>query len=504
MKIRLLSIVLSLVLVLCLTACEGKDGDTEDREGRTTVTPKAGDEVTPTTEPTGEPTGEVTPAPTDEPTPVPTDEPTPTQEPTPTDEPTPTQEPTPTNTPTPAQTMPVPDVVEGPPYVIARGSGCERYSEKYTGEGPAFRCGLDYLYLTEGGLDKLAAAIRAENLETYKNNDKVRKSVAETFEEMTETFSTQWWMTSEITMYRNDSKVFAYTRTTDMYLGGAHGTWSRRGYNYDTDSGELLDITDLITDMKAFTEDIVILLTPLAEEYGFNSDWQTKVREGIANNEFGWVAADEGLEVWFNTGYLAAYAAGEICVGYGIEFYPDRFVADMVGAYGDYEMKPRYPEGEIGSQDGWAYHRSERYGEIFRDLVDALGVMSWEDVAAYLKDKDVEFEGLGDKEADEVESNAYVIFYDKESGDRFYVDFWPEDKNNYQSTQRVYYITVTYPDRKNFLLVYLNDDEEVTYGIVDCSFEKDGGSRDRAIVHDGDNALDVMLVTMENYYSDLK
>ena len=279
MKKRLISIVMSLVLVLCLTACEGKDGDTEDRKEKTTVTPKAGDEVTPTAEPTGEPTGEVTPeptgeptpVPTDEPTPVPTDEPTPTQEPAPTEEPTPTQEPTPTeepaptNTPTPAQTMPVPDVVEGPPYVIARGSGCERYSEKYTGDGPAFRCGLDYLYITEGGLDKLAAAIRAENQETHKNNDKVRQSVAEMFEEMTGTFSTQWWMTSEITMYRTDSKVFAYTRTTDMYLGGAHGSWSRRGYNFATDSGEQLDITDLITDMKAFTEDIVDILTPLAD-----------------------------------------------------------------------------------------------------------------------------------------------------------------------------------------------------------------------------------------------
>ena len=103
-----------------------------------------------------------------------------------------------------------------------------------------------------------------------------------------------------------------------------------------------------------------------------------------------------------------------------------------------------------------------------------------------------------------MESNAYVIFYDEESGDRFFVDFWPEDENNYQSTQRVYNITVTYPDMENFLLVYVNDAGQVTYGIVDCCFEQDGSFRDRAVVYDGDNALDVMLVTMPNYYSDVK
>ena len=511
MKKRLLSIILSLVLVLCLTACG--DAETEERPTKATVTPAAGDEVTPTTEPTGEPTGEVTPVPTDEPTP--TDEPAPTDEPTPTGEPAPTEEPTPspteaptatpTETPTPEPVYPVPDVVEGPPYVIARGSGCDRYSDKYTGEGPAFESGLDYLYITEGGLDNLAAAIRAENNETHKYNDKVRMSAGDMFEEITEPFSTQWWMTSDITMYRNDSKVFAYSRTTDMYLGGSHNAWSRKGYNFNTDSGELLTITDLITDVKAFTEDIVTLLKPLDDENGFAEGWQDKVREAIANGEFGWVATDDGLEVWFNPGYLAAYAAGEICVGYDVEFYPDRFVADMVGAYGDYEQSPRYPEGVISTQDGWEYYRSEQYGELVSDLADALGVMSWEDVAAYLKGRGIEFEGYGDKEAGEMESNAYAIFYDAESGDRFFVDFGLEDPDNIKSTQRVRSIDIQFSGiKENFMYYHLNNAGQVEYVIVDCSFEMDGGSRDGAVVYDRDEALDVMLVTMKDYYSDVK
>jgi hypothetical protein len=32
----------------------------------------------------------------------------------------------------------------------------------------------------------------------------------------------------------------------------------------------------------------------------------------------------------------------------------------------------------------------------------------------------------------------------------------------------------------------------------------DGGSRDGAVVYDRDEALDIMLVTMKDYYSDVK
>jgi hypothetical protein len=78
--------------------------------------------------------------------------------------------------------MPVPDVKEGPNYVVAHGDGCDRYSEKFTGEGPAFDSEIDYLYITEYEYENLAKAVRAQNLYTYRQNFKVRDDAGAMFE----------------------------------------------------------------------------------------------------------------------------------------------------------------------------------------------------------------------------------------------------------------------------------------------------------------------------------
>ena len=125
---RLLCLVLTIVLAVCLTACGSEDESAKEgknRVGKGKSTPTPSEVVTPSEVPTGEP---------ETPTPVPTEEPTPEI----------------TVTPTPvASEMPVPDVKEGPNYVVAHGDGCDRYSEKFTGEGPAFDSEIDYLYITE-------------------------------------------------------------------------------------------------------------------------------------------------------------------------------------------------------------------------------------------------------------------------------------------------------------------------------------------------------------------
>lgn len=464
MKKRILFIIIALVMVFSLTACGEKD-DTEKGKARktekTTATPDPGTSVTPTDEPT------VTPTPTDGP--EPTDVPL----------------------------LPVPDVYEGPDFVVARGSGCDRYSDWFTGDGPAFDSELDYIYITSYGYPELAATVRRQNLEVYQDNDRVRDSVAEMFEEITSPFSYHWYETNTVHVWRHDSVLFSYARLDDTYLGGAHPYAARKGYTINTVTGEEVDITTLIVDMNAFSNDLVLLLSSSASRDGLWDGWKDKVKEAVANGEFGWVATDDGLQVWFNNGYLAPYASGEICVDYNYESFPDRFVWEYVGAYGDFTPKE---EGAGFVKYYWYSDYSEQYVEVLRNLINGLGKMAWEDLAAYLRGKNIPFEGYGDKDAASMESDAYAIFNGIDSTDRYFVGFWPEDENDYNSTQRIKNIDIRFQGYEFFLIIQLDSEGAVTYRIIDCSFP----IRDSATVYDLDEAMKVMVIAMKEYYDDIR
>ena len=476
---RLLCMILTIVLVLSLTSC-GDEKDTakkgKSRDGKPTSS------VTPSTETT----------PSAEPTEVPTETPAPTSEPTPEV----TMTPTPTLTP---GGKPVPDVIEGPNWVVAKGDGCDRYTDKYEGEGPAFDSEIDYLYITEYGYDKLAKAVREQNLETYRKNDKARMNAGELFEELTYTFNYKWYELNRIDVRRSDSKVFAYTRTDETYLGGAHPYEYRQGFSFNAQTGELLKLSALISDKDGLTEDIIAAIKPEADDYGLWDGWEDLVRQAITDEAFGWVATEDGLEVWFDTGYLAPYATGEVSVEYPIEQYYRRFVYSMVGAYGSYIPASKREEGLI-YEDSWNYSRSERYRFVMKGVVEGLGTMSYEDLAAFLRSHDVEFEGAGDKDAAMEESNAYAVFFGFDSTDRFFCHFWPEDENNVNSTQRLYSISITFPGYEFFLIADRDEQGHIQFEIIDVSFDD---SRDAAVVYNMDDAMNVMIMTMMSYYDDM-
>lgn len=465
---KVIIILLAFILMAGLAACNGKDEPEsgKPRDGKATEKPT--------------PTGETTPEPTEVPTGTPTE--------------------APTEAPTPVPTLPVSDVYEGTKYVIAVGDGCDRYSDYYKGEGEAFESVLEYLYITEAGYDNLAAAIRGQNYETYRQNDQTRKSAAELLDQVTADFSTQWYETSRIKVWRDDSAVFSYDRTNDTYLGGAQNYAYRSGYSYRTETGEKLSLNQMVKNTEVFANDIVVLLSKISDKKAFFDGWEDKAREAVTEGTVGWVAVDDGLQIWFNTGYLAPYATGEVCIDYPVTQYPDRFVPELVGPYGSNKPKSKKTDDLIYG-DSWRFYRSERYKYILWEFIKGIGKMSWDEAAAFLKEYHVDFEGYGDKEAAMMESNAYVRFADPDSGDKLYVQFWQEDEKNLNSTQRVKTIWLNFPGYEFFLLIEADETGRIAYQIIDCSF---GESRDSAVVYDFDEAMDVMIMTMDCYYSDVK
>ena len=417
--------------------------------------------------------------------------------------PSPTEEVTPSPTEDPKQQLPVPDVLEGPPIVIGRGEGCDWYSDFYV--GPVFDSAVDYLYLTEGGFDGLAAALRAQNLEAYRKSAVLCENAGAMLSEITEPIYNSWYDWSYIDITRNDSKVLSYTRTNFSWLDGVQSPTSRSGYTFNAETGGRLDLWTIIRDSSAFAGDLVTLFGQSASEPGFYDNWKERLTEYIGDGALGWACTDDGLIVWCNTGVLAPDVVGEVAVSYNVTDYPDRFNPAFIGAYGDYEPRPRYTQGEIGNHDGWEYYRSEQYGYLIRELAKGVGVMAWEDLMEVLRDYGIELsEGYNDAEARAKGMNAYAVFYDKEFKDCIRVQFCPEEGYEFGSdvTQRIESVTVTMPDAEYYLLIYaVGRNPEFRYQVIDCSFD---GNRDYVNFDTLDRALDVMIVTFPDYYSDLK
>lgn len=115
----------------------------------------------------------------------------------------------------------------------------------------------------------------------------------------------------------NDS-ILSYQATTDCYLGGAHGSYYVRYFNFDKKSGKLLNISDIVPADKE-------MLVLMAMEEQLCEDWDAKdladlqEKTGITmlgnlylTNNF--LLRGDSIEFLFNQYEIAPYAAGLISV----------------------------------------------------------------------------------------------------------------------------------------------------------------------------------------------
>lgn len=131
---------------------------------------------------------------------------------------------------------------------------------------------------------------------------------------------------TEASAVRADSAVFSVLYDFWTYTGGAHGSFAKKGVNYDTKSGEKLKVSDVITDMDKLTE---ILSERLMESYG-----EVLTKETVENHlkecrsdetMFCWLMDYEGVTFIFNSGMLTSPAAGKQSVWIGFDEYPELF-----------------------------------------------------------------------------------------------------------------------------------------------------------------------------------
>lgn len=125
------------------------------------------------------------------------------------------------------------------------------------------------------------------------------------------------FISREIEITRADQSVLSFTNTENSYLGGAHGDHSSSAAVFDTQTGEALSLSDVITDPEAVYTYVSEKLKEQYEPEVFFEDYEETLHRAFyeeENTELSWNMDMEGLRFTFNPYMLGPWASGTFSV----------------------------------------------------------------------------------------------------------------------------------------------------------------------------------------------
>ena len=141
------------------------------------------------------------------------------------------------------------------------------------------------------------------------------------YTENTEYFYGPYTINQQVTVKRLDDKVASFFFPVDAFMGGAHGIYGNGYTTYDTPTGKVLKLVNVVNSVNDLPG---ILKTELEKTYADSLDMFFDLEGSLANYVDGdsfsegdnyytgytWAFTDEGIEFYFGPYELAAYAAG--------------------------------------------------------------------------------------------------------------------------------------------------------------------------------------------------
>ncbi len=123
-------------------------------------------------------------------------------------------------------------------------------------------------------------------------------------------------------IYRCDDNIFSLKETILGYTGGAHGYDLVGCTNLDPNTGEELELSDVITDDSNLA---VIIDIAIRKEYPDEYEYMHNVYDALLSydtDDFNWTMTNDCLYINFNTYEIATYAAGQITAPLYFADYP--------------------------------------------------------------------------------------------------------------------------------------------------------------------------------------
>ncbi|MBQ9420513.1 MAG: DUF3298 domain-containing protein [Lachnospiraceae bacterium] len=194
---------------------------------------------------------------------------------------------------------------------------------------------------------------------------------------------------SALNIERTDPVIFSLAVADSYWYGGAHPYSYQLGFNFDTKAGRAIELYDLVTDRDAFYEAVRTALSGHEVNAGFFDDWEDTLKKEYYQEEdyhLNWIAANDGIRIWFNQYDIAPYAAGPVELSLAAADYPELIKAEY------------FPEGLPASKDS----DSEESGDklYVYDLCNTSG--SIEEEAGYTVSYHFRLPEIGWLETDDI------------------------------------------------------------------------------------------------------
>lgn len=124
---------------------------------------------------------------------------------------------------------------------------------------------------------------------------------------------------NEAKVLRADSGVFSFRMINYSYMGGAHGNSAVTGETFDSQTGQRLELSDVVTDLEAFHGVLIQTLENREDADGYFPGWEDTVRSRVYGEtvngisyELQWALGPEGMEVYFSPYDIGPYAMGTV------------------------------------------------------------------------------------------------------------------------------------------------------------------------------------------------
>ena len=178
-----------------------------------------------------------------------------------------------------------------------------------------------------------------ERRTTLYNTYEERIPLAEEFYPMLEAYFTEFETKEEAMIRRADSNVFSVLYYGSAYEGGAHGYYYCFGENYDTKTGELLNLDDVVIDLEALPVLVQEQLEQFWDPASFYDDLDLAqhFKENLEN--ITWTLDYHGITFYFNPYEIAPYASGIQVVTVPFADHADMFAAEYVNGVKSYGIQ---------------------------------------------------------------------------------------------------------------------------------------------------------------------
>lgn len=135
---------------------------------------------------------------------------------------------------------------------------------------------------------------------------------------------------SKYTVQRADSLILSIREDAGSYTGGVHGNYGVLSWNFDTASGTQLELEDVLTDTTCLAE---VLTEKIRSKYDFEpfDSLDEMLAEYLPEN-YTWTLGYQGITFYFSPYEIASYAAGLLTATIWFDEMPELFYEQYMAA----------------------------------------------------------------------------------------------------------------------------------------------------------------------------